>query len=235
MSKRFFTSDLHLDHSNIIKYCNRPFNDVAEMNEQIIQSINGAVGAGDNLVILGDFCMVKASNALERYSHFRSLIKCRNITLILGNHDREKEAARVFGPCPLIKTIKSDGRHIVCSHYPMRSWEGASQGSWMLYGHVHNAYRHEEEAGISPWKESYYRSSFSSILDRHGIQAGSILNELITVCASLSGSDLTLDVGVDNTRPDKPFGEPWSLESVSEVMEMKRCLWERRRALMAQK
>lgn len=231
MSKWFFTSDLHLDHANIIRYCNRPFGSVEEMNEGIIGAINDSVGHKDNLLILGDFCLVKASNALERYSHFRSQIRCKNVTLVLGNHDREEELSRVFGPCPQIKTLKVDGNYIVCSHYPMRSWDRAAHGSWMLYGHVHNAYRNEDEAGLSTWKDLHFRKVFSSILARHGAESQQILNELMTGLVSLSGSDLTLDVGVDNVRHGKAFGAPWSLDEVAEIMAMKLPLWEMRRQI----
>lgn len=36
---KFYTSDLHLDHKKIIQYCNRPFKDVDEMNNQHNSSI----------------------------------------------------------------------------------------------------------------------------------------------------------------------------------------------------
>ena len=33
MSKIWFTSDLHLNNKNVIKYCNRPYADQYEMNK----------------------------------------------------------------------------------------------------------------------------------------------------------------------------------------------------------
>ena len=35
-SKVWFTSDTHFSHANIIRFCKRPFADVEEMNEYII-------------------------------------------------------------------------------------------------------------------------------------------------------------------------------------------------------
>lgn len=88
MAQWFFVSDLHLGHSNIIKYCKRPFVSTDEesflrmaesgnilyfdvkisqesterMNARIIDSINATVSSGDNLVILGDFCFIDKYN-----------------------------------------------------------------------------------------------------------------------------------------------------------------------------
>ena len=56
MSKIFYTADLHLGHANIIKYCNRPFKDVDQMNETLIRNWNSRVKPEDTVIHNGDFC-----------------------------------------------------------------------------------------------------------------------------------------------------------------------------------
>ena len=53
----FFTSDTHFNHTNILRYCNRPFKTVGQMNETIITNWNNVVGPDDVIFHLGDFCL----------------------------------------------------------------------------------------------------------------------------------------------------------------------------------
>lgn len=81
MSGIFFTSDHHFGHANIIKYCDRPYDNVNEMNEDLIKRWNGAVGPSDLVYYLGDFSMTLG--AVERIT---PRLNGRKI-LIAGNHD----------------------------------------------------------------------------------------------------------------------------------------------------
>ena len=79
----YFTSDLHFDHANIIKLCNRPFNSVQEMNESIIYNWNNKVNFSDMVYILGDITMNKDPEVARKYIERLNGSK----VLIQGNHD----------------------------------------------------------------------------------------------------------------------------------------------------
>lgn len=82
--KVLFTGDLHLGHENVIKFDNRPFETVEEMDAELIRRWNNKVDKGDLVYVLGDMIW-KARN-----DDAPSLIKSLNgqIILIKGNHDR---------------------------------------------------------------------------------------------------------------------------------------------------
>jgi calcineurin-like phosphoesterase family protein len=79
--KTFATSDNHFWHNNVIKYCNRPFRSVEEMNEAMVVAWNAVVNPEDTVLHFGDFSM--AFRAVELFSHRLN----GNKILIPGNHD----------------------------------------------------------------------------------------------------------------------------------------------------
>ena len=52
----FFTADLHLGQEKFLDFTKRPFDDVHQMSDYIIDSINLTTKEEDTLYILGDFC-----------------------------------------------------------------------------------------------------------------------------------------------------------------------------------
>ncbi len=133
----WFTSDQHYGHSNIIRFCNRPFNDVHEMNESLIKNHNSVVKTDDIVYYLGDFGFMdvdKLKNILVRLNGQK--------ILIYGNHDKViKGAVGAFKSLFLHMTdyleINVYGNKIILCHYPMLSWNGSGRGSIMLHGHSH--------------------------------------------------------------------------------------------------
>lgn len=79
----FVTSDTHYGHANIIKYCNRPFSSVEEMNEVMIERHNAVVREKDIIYHLGDVYMSMKGKFLEKLTGRKRLI--------LGNHDTGKD------------------------------------------------------------------------------------------------------------------------------------------------
>lgn len=77
------TSDWHLDHENIIGFCNRPFDSVTDMNEALVRAWNSVVEHTQRVLILGDLCMGHLEHSL---GYLRRLMGYK--ILIPGNHDR---------------------------------------------------------------------------------------------------------------------------------------------------
>jgi calcineurin-like phosphoesterase family protein len=79
----YFTSDQHIGHANIIRYCDRPFEDLDEMDEVLIERWNETVGTDDEVWVLGDYAMIDYERGL-------SLLPRLNGTkyLVIGNHER---------------------------------------------------------------------------------------------------------------------------------------------------
>lgn len=77
----WFSSDHHFGHKRIIDYCDRPFEDVDEMNEELVESWNALVKSSDTVFYLGDFSMRR--EAMEKFAPRLNGDKI----LIAGNHD----------------------------------------------------------------------------------------------------------------------------------------------------
>lgn len=88
----WFTSDTHFCHANVIKYCNRPFADVHEMNRELVRRWNDRVALRDTVYHLGDF----AFGPKPAIAAWRRRLNGR-IILVRGNHDRGAAAMRDCG------------------------------------------------------------------------------------------------------------------------------------------
>lgn len=128
----FFTADTHFGHNNIISKMDRTgFSTIEEHDNHLISQINKYVHKDDTLYILGDF-------AWKRPQKYRPKIICRNVHLILGNHDKAFASSIVFGDMHHIKIIKlyTKEKAVLC-HYPIAYWPASHYNAYHLYGHMH--------------------------------------------------------------------------------------------------
>lgn len=145
---RYYISDLHFGHAKLnTDMDRRGFANAEEMNQHMINQWNSRVHHGDEVVILGDFCMSK--KAVEAENLLRQL-KGRKY-LIVGNHDYyldDKDFDRsLFKWIEPYKELNDNRRKIVLSHYPIFCYNGQYRRNgdgvpktYMLYGHVHNTF-----------------------------------------------------------------------------------------------
>jgi calcineurin-like phosphoesterase family protein len=157
LKKVHVTSDSHYGHTNICRGVSRwgttdetgqfhvnvpatrDFANLKEMNAALVDSINSSVAADDLLIHLGDWSF----GGEDKVKEFRDKIRCKNIILILGNHDghiqrnikREKE---LFAHISQYEEMKINGEHsFVLFHYPIECWNGMHHDTIMLQGHQH--------------------------------------------------------------------------------------------------
>src|SRR4051812_17199465 len=79
----WFTADPHYGHTNIIRYCTRPFADAEEMNRALIDRWNAVVDPGDEVWVLGDFALGSIADTLPLAAELHGYK-----VLLAGNHDR---------------------------------------------------------------------------------------------------------------------------------------------------
>jgi len=113
----WFTSDLHINHENIIKYCKRPFSSIDEMNEGLVERWNSKVSETDTVYVVGDVFLGEPSRAVP-------VIKALNGVkiLILGNHDRSPKTMIESGFSEAHRRLDirmRDGRRALLVHKPL--------------------------------------------------------------------------------------------------------------------
>jgi len=164
MSKRWFTSDTHYGHRNVIKYCNRPYKDIDEMHAAMIEQWNKQVAPTDHVYHLGDFSLNPKWSKL--------IVPMLNGTkeLISGNHDatfpfpwNRKQVKMVQryvedgwkAVHQQLKLTLKDGTNVLLSHLPYAprgdkdrnndvrylEFRPKDQGMILLHGHLHKRYK----------------------------------------------------------------------------------------------
>ncbi|MCL2159116.1 MAG: metallophosphoesterase [Oscillospiraceae bacterium] len=143
----FFTADLHLGHENIIKYNDRPFKTIGEMDNMLIANWNATVGYNDTVYILGDLFFGGGRSSQEHIQLIERFNGKKYLTL--GNHDKvwmkHIDVSSYFEEVALMMEIAYDKKHILTlCHYPMMSWkDDRDDTGYMIHGHIHKKTKEE--------------------------------------------------------------------------------------------
>ncbi len=153
MNNIWFTSDTHFGHKNIVlatsswpdreEKCRR-FDSLEEHDQTLIDNINKLVKPDHILYHMGDWSF----GGHENIKKYRSKINCKNIHLILGNHDQhiEPKDSPYRGCFSSIKHVNSFSLRLegnftktkfFMSHYSHQVWPNSHHGSIHLFGHSH--------------------------------------------------------------------------------------------------
>lgn len=158
----WFTADLHLGHTNIIRYCDRPFRDVDEMDRALVDRWNETVDPDDEVWVLGDFALGRIAVTLPMARELHG-----TKVLVAGNHDRcwhgHGDRARRWTDRYLeagfAEVRQGDVRlqvgatSVLACHFPYRGdsqphdrylgHRPVDEGEWLLHGHVHERWGQE--------------------------------------------------------------------------------------------
>ena len=143
----YWTGDDHFQHANILRYCNRPFKNIWEHDEALIDNWNQTVkNPKDRVFHHGDFGFGSPrsmANIIRRLNG--------QIYWIKGNHDKSIKGEVLelpnFHPVGIyhtitVKTPKCNKQLIVMCHYPFETWNRSHFGTICTYGHCHGNLTH---------------------------------------------------------------------------------------------
>lgn len=145
-------SDPHYSHTNICRGVTkwrtpdgnipveqtRDFENINKMNDTIVNNINNCAMPEDILICLGDWSF----GGFENIQEFYNRLICKNIHIVLGNHDHHIERNKhdiqnLFLSVSHYNTLEIGQHKFRLMHYPISSWDGLSKGVMHVHGHCH--------------------------------------------------------------------------------------------------
>lgn len=139
----WFISDTHFGHNNIIKFSDRPFENLQHMTDGLVNNFNACVKSNDVSIWVGDVAFMNENEA-------QKLVKRLNgyKILVVGNHDIFKKNKRImnlgFDEYHITYNLQFDSTVVAITHYPIDS--GNLPKGWInVHGHLHRNGHHADE------------------------------------------------------------------------------------------
>lgn len=175
----FFTSDTHFWHDgqnghNIITLTRRPYTDLQEMHEKLIENWNNTVQPEDTIYHLGDFSFKDRAGEAEQV--FKRLNGHKH--LVRGNHDSKHVLRLGWESINDYLELQIKNQWLVLFHYAIVAWHGSNRnpGSILLHGHHHGTldYRYltfrKKMIDVGVDSHAYVPLSFENIIDIYQLQ-----------------------------------------------------------------
>lgn len=170
MKNLWLVSDEHYDHTNVIRFDDRPFKDVADMQQGMIERHNSVVSDDDEVWHIGDFSMSE-----KTVPFILPQLKGKH-HLVMGNHDKchpchgkkfeaAKQRYHLYGFLGIYQELHNFHGFLV-NHMPYVGQEDGAHGTkfsqyrpidkgqWLLCGHVHTAWKTKDRminVGVPQW------------------------------------------------------------------------------------
>lgn len=148
MSKVWIWSDTHFNHDNILKYTKRPYDNITEMNEDMLRLCRERVSDEDVLINLGDFAYAPKHKGHMSFDEIFSQMPGYKI-MVRGNHDQELRGQETpidqhyaVNECyDYLEYKLSKKMRVVMCHYPLEVWRNVQHGWVHVHGHCHGTLR----------------------------------------------------------------------------------------------
>ena len=113
----FFTSDWHIGHENVLKFCNRPFDDLVDMHKKIVKRFNATVTPNSVTYFLGDMGLCSQTVLKDVIDQLNGVK-----VLVLGNHDKKMHGMYNCGFDVVLYSadIYIHNERVTMSHCPLK-------------------------------------------------------------------------------------------------------------------
>ncbi len=128
-SNTFFVADFHFDHTNIIKYANRPFVSAEEMNQVLLNRYNEVVSDDSTVYFLGDMSFGRGS---RKPKWWLGQLRGR-VIYIKGSHDHGIRPTNLEN-CFTELVLDTGVGKVLLTHEPRT----VNNGMWQIHGHTHD-------------------------------------------------------------------------------------------------
>lgn len=169
--KVYFWSDMHFFHSNIIKYSNRPFETVKNMNDILLHNYYKNISSEDVVIIGGDISFAGKERTIDLLKNLPG-----KKIWVIGNHDIERKSMKLlnFHISDLIamafsfniKDKDNNIKNFIVSHYPIGN-QWLPDNTWNIHGHTHQYKMDLKNINISVEATNYSPIELNELLKSH--------------------------------------------------------------------